>query len=270
MHKPAGNASPGSKLLKRAGQVVGSLLGLRFGAPLAARTQSAELDDQSDEARAQEVAAQAARDGGEPEEELDGGETVIAIAKTVKKTGKLEQEKPRKRLRLAEAELGTALDVKLAEWVRHLESRPRDPVNATSPLLQFERGLGATKEDAVAQIFLDPKLAKGKRPGESELGGRLCTALFDQHIISAPTTWGTLNKHLEALIKESSDWFKRPPSEVSDKERLVPSFVNVLLCPSKRGACLATLKPELLIDTAESRVCGQREEKNGYCVVRCD
>ena len=153
------------------------MLNLRFGAPPAARTQSAELDDHSDEVRAQEVAAQAARDGGEPEEELDGGETVIAIAKTVKKTGKLEQEKPRKRLRLAEAELGTALDVKLAEWVRHLESRPRDPVNATSPLLQFERGLGATKEDVVAQIFLDPKLAKGKRPGESELGGRLCAAI---------------------------------------------------------------------------------------------
>ena len=63
---------------------------------------------------------------------------------------------------------------------------------------------------------------------------------------------------------------RRPPSEVSDKERLVPSFVNVLLDPSKRGACLATLKPELLIDTVESRVCGQREEKDGYCVDRCD
>ena len=94
-----------------------------------------------------------------------------------RQSGKQEQEKPRKRLRLAEAELGTALDVKLAEWVRHLESRPRDPVNATSPLLQFERRLGATKEDAVEQIFLDPKLAKGKRPGESELGGRLCAAI---------------------------------------------------------------------------------------------
>lgn len=75
-----------------------------------------------------------------------------------------------------------------------------------APAAQFERGLGAVDGDAVEPCYLDPRLAKGKRPGEIEMGKALCAALFKQGVTPVLTTWATIDQRLSFLIAEALAW----------------------------------------------------------------
>lgn len=67
-------------------------------------------------------------------------------------------------------------------------------------------GLGYGKGDVVDKCHLDPRLAKGKRPGEGDMGKLLCEALFRENVIHAPTTWATIDTRIVFLIEEATRW----------------------------------------------------------------
>jgi len=73
--------------------------------------------------------------------------------------------------------------------------------------LQFEKGLGATAQDDVEAYYKDPRLSKGKRPGEMDAGSLVCAALQRMGVTTAKTTWATLDRRLGQLIDESTSWF---------------------------------------------------------------
>ena len=72
--------------------------------------------------------------------------------------------------------------------------------------LQFDKGLGATDGDVIEKYFLDPKLARGKRPGEGELGKMLCAALLERRVTPVLTTWATIDQRVSFLISEAEKW----------------------------------------------------------------
>jgi hypothetical protein len=69
-------------------------------------------------------------------------------------------------------------------------------------------GLSAQPGDDVPAYYLDPERAKGKRPGEMEMGAALCAELYKRRITAALTTWPTLSKRVKACIAESTAWEK--------------------------------------------------------------
>ena len=69
-------------------------------------------------------------------------------------------------------------------------------------------GLSAQPGDDVPAYYLDPERAKGKRPGEMEIGVALCAELYKRRITAALTTWPTLSKRVKACIAESTAWEK--------------------------------------------------------------
>jgi hypothetical protein len=71
---------------------------------------------------------------------------------------------------------------------------------------QFDRGLGASEGDVIEKYYFDPKLAKGKRPGEGDMGKLLCAALFERKITPVLTTWTTIGLRIDFLISEALKW----------------------------------------------------------------
>lgn len=67
-------------------------------------------------------------------------------------------------------------------------------------------GLGAAEGDVVDKCHLDPKLAKGKRPGEGDMGRLFCAALLKAGITPALTTWATIDTRISFLIDEATRW----------------------------------------------------------------
>ena len=163
-------------------------------------------------AAAKAAAAADSAEEGEDEDEEAAGEDVMPVApsKKVPVAPKKEAKAPQ-RLRLGNKELGNELDVALAEWVRcHLPRGRFPPSLQRGPHVaahQFEKGLGATAQDDVADYYKDPTLSKGKRPGEIEAGNLLCDALKSAGVTEAKTTWSTLDKRCVKLIDESQSWF---------------------------------------------------------------
>ena len=75
-----------------------------------------------------------------------------------------------------------------------------------APAPQVDVGLGAAEGDVVDKCHLDPKLAKGKRPGEGDMGKLFCQALLNARITPALTTWATIDTRITFLIGEATRW----------------------------------------------------------------
>ena len=75
-----------------------------------------------------------------------------------------------------------------------------------APAPQVDVGLGAAEGDVVDKCHLDPKLAKGKRPGEGDMGKLFCQALLNAGITPALTTWATIDTRITFLIGEATRW----------------------------------------------------------------
>ena len=145
----------------------------------------------------------------EQEEEAGGGGS--PVLQTKKAPGVKKERAPAKRLRLRGKELGGEMDQALAEWVRcHLpRARFSSPLQRCPDFAarQFEKGLGATDKDDVDEHYKDPKLRKGKKPGEGEAGLQLVNALQRMGVTEVATTWSTLDRHIGLLVAEASSWF---------------------------------------------------------------
>jgi len=120
-------------------------------------------------------------------------------------------------------------------------------------------GLGYGKGDVVDKCHLDPRLAKGKRPGEGDMGKLFCEALFRENIILAPTTWATIDTRIVFLIEEATRW-ESHYGPLDKKPRLVPAIAQVLYGPAENGTRPTSLNAKLLVDAHQRRVCGQCEQ----------